>query len=1489
MAKQALAWRAVYFSCFVLLACCGSDVPSPHNQEQVSTTHSDVLENSKKNSTTNTSTEHSVIKSPILRSRRNTNLDNKNIFNQEGNRALRSVFKYNDQIMRNLLQNHSPKSLNYARSNFFLNLLKPLDRRTTRYSNWDDHSVMHFGKRSVDAEEAPPVIDKEVKLPEKSESPITTPELSEESTDFDKRSYPWSDHNVMHFGKRSEDDSSPENINSEEKSNNNADDEETWNNIQDIDKKSENHWSDHNTMHFGKRPDDPWHSMMSFGKRGENPFDDHNTMHFGKRDDDPWHSMMSFGKRDDDPWHSMMSFGKRGEHPFDDHNTMHFGKRDDPWHSMMSFGKRGEYPFDDHNTMHFGKRPDDPWHSMMSFGKRGENPFGDHNTMHFGKRDDDPWHSMMSFGKRGENPFGDHNTMHFGKKNDDPWHSMMSFGKRGGSPFGDHSTMHFGKRDDDPWHSMMSFGKRGENPFGDHNTMHFGKRGESPFDDHNTMHFGKREDDPWHSMMSFGKRGESPFNDHSTMHFGKREDDPWHSMMSFGKRGENPFGDHSTMHFGKRDDEPWHSMMSFGKKSENPFNDHSTMHFGKRDDDPWHSMMSFGKKSEDSWENHNTLHFGKKSDDEQNMMNSEKRPENSVNDQNKASDAKHIKKRSVHSSEFNGADSGTHDGEKNKNLKSKPGTHAKQLKKRNDPWDNHNTLHFGKKSMWWMSPDFGKKFDPWNTHNTMHFGKKANYWDTHNTMHFGKRSKLKDSQNAASSYKSSKEKDKTDKTSNIFEYNMDDFNGMLDDKITEDSYKSYENEGGALVAKNKDTSLISPGHISTSKIEGTEKVLEKRSTDEMQKRSLKGMHSKEMPARIFKVINPQDLRKLEKSTPITNEMNDVKTAKTKAANNTLAVNGTKDKDGKELHVAKRSIEQMPMEMSEDKQNGGQLSSQNHESENSEEDPSTDIILRIAEIPDEFQLDEMRKLDNAIDKQDSLQVGSKYEHFWNTLSRMNNNKKFDPWSSHNTMHFGKRFDPLELHNTMHFGKKNDPWNSHNTMHFGKKSDPWESHNTLHFGKRADPWESHNTLHFGKKADPWESHNTLHFGKRTDPWDLHNTMHFGKKADPWESHNTLHFGKKSDPWESHNTLHFGKKSNPWEAHNTLHFGKKFDPWDSHNTMHFGKRSDLWESHNTMHFGKRSDSWDSHNTMHFGKKSDPWENHNTLHFGKKSDPWELHNTMHFGKKSDPWELHNTMHFGKKSDPWDNHNTLHFGKKSDPWESHNTLHFGKRDEAGSDMLVWIPENENEIAYNSESPNSKQQPLDSENKYLSLNDKRSNLDNSEIFGNFKNILSSEENPGIIFDGIQETEFPLSDLTPLFQLENHNGLGKNDMFFLKNLQARLSGDINANDFLRMLDKIQQNSELPDGDGLYLLESPGNGFSNNNLKIKQKLLKNPDTKRYWAAPFQGPKSIVYPHAWLASQIRRSVIPKSIDYPRIHETRTAEKKEDPVNSFMHFGRR
>ncbi|GFT60801.1 uncharacterized protein NPIL_47771, partial [Nephila pilipes] len=277
------------------------------------------------------------MKSAAFRNRRDVNSENKQLYFQEGNRVLGPVFQYNDQIMRNLLQNHSPKPLNYARSHFFLNLLRPLDRRT-RYSTWDDHSVMHFGKRSIPSTDSQNIIDKEINASDSTES-VEDQLGSKEIPNLDKRSYDsWSDHNVMHFGKRSDEELGSEmlsNIKKEEMNkldreltekrgitphwkNNLVDDLKNWRNVK-IGKKFENPWNDHSTMHFGKRNDEPWHSMMSFGKRGEDPFSDHSTMHFGKRDDEPWHSMMSFGKR--------------GENPFNDHSTMHFGKRDDdPWH-----------------------------------------------------------------------------------------------------------------------------------------------------------------------------------------------------------------------------------------------------------------------------------------------------------------------------------------------------------------------------------------------------------------------------------------------------------------------------------------------------------------------------------------------------------------------------------------------------------------------------------------------------------------------------------------------------------------------------------------------------------------------------------------------------------------------------------------------------------------------------------------------------------------------------------------------------------------------------------------------------------------------------------------------------------------------------------------------------------------------------------------------------------------------------------------------------
>ncbi|GFV34045.1 transposable element Tcb1 transposase [Trichonephila clavipes] len=393
MEKKALALQAICLVCCMLLEPGLSEQPLSNNQDHAPKTSTNTVEHLKNDSSVNTTTEHSIMKSAAFRNRRDVNSGSKQFSFQEGNRVLDPVFQYNDQIMRNLLQNHSPKPLNYARSHFFLNLLRPLDRRT-RYNAWDDHSVMHFGKRSVSLTDSN--IDKEINGSDSKESDVE--QLgNKENPNLDKRSLDsWTDHNVMHFGKRSGEESGSEivsDINKKEIEtldgelmekrgmihswkNNLMNDLNNWRNVK-IGKKFEIPWSDHSTMHFGKRDDDPWHSMMSFGKRAENPFSDHNTMHFGKREDDPWHNMMSFGKR--------------GENPFSDHSTMHFGKRDDePWHNMMSFGKRAENPFSEHSTMHFGKRDDEPWHNMMSFGKRAENPFSEHSTMHFGKRDDEP-------------------------------------------------------------------------------------------------------------------------------------------------------------------------------------------------------------------------------------------------------------------------------------------------------------------------------------------------------------------------------------------------------------------------------------------------------------------------------------------------------------------------------------------------------------------------------------------------------------------------------------------------------------------------------------------------------------------------------------------------------------------------------------------------------------------------------------------------------------------------------------------------------------------------------------------------------------------------------------------------------------------------------------------------------------------------------------------------------------------------------------------
>ncbi|GIZ05252.1 uncharacterized protein CEXT_471251 [Caerostris extrusa] len=174
----------------------------------------------------------------------------------------------------------------------------------------------------------------------------------------------------------------------------------------------------------------------------------------------------------------------------------------------------------------------------------------------------------------------------------------------------------------------------------------------------------------------------------------------------------------------------------------------------------------------------------------------------------------------------------------------------------------------------------------------------------------------------------------------------------------------------------------------------------------------------------------------------------------------------------------------------------------------------------------------------------------------------------------------------------------------------------------------------------------------------------------------------------------------------------------------------------------------------------------------------------------------------------------------------------------------------------------------------------------------------------------------LEDLTSLLQQENQNEENlmkeensKNPMPFLK-FHDRLLDEMNHGDIVKIID-MQKHEENPesqmnpyknqenflgfnhdfedDDKKLYIVGPPVLKDDGASVSVlKQELLKKPGVKRYWA-PFQGPKSIVYPHAWLASQIRRSALPKGVDNTRVLETRMAEKKEDPVNSFMHFGRR
>ncbi|KFM65086.1 FMRF-amide neuropeptide, partial [Stegodyphus mimosarum] len=1318
MVNLGFSLHTIYFTCCVLLISCGYNIDASLSSQDVSEMGQTTDEDSETNKPPSLSSTPHADKSenlrfPLTRNRRSNN-------NLENNAALGSVFQYNDQIMRNLLKPQAPKPLSYARSHFFLNLLKPLNRRTVRYSGWDDHSVMHFGKRS-------PVYDEYEDL-------------------FIKRNpYPFSDHSVMHFGKRFQSERDAQNFD---------------------EKRSPYSWSEHQVMHFGKRSlesdkdtdieeeadqlliepsamqshkqeeskditdtlkddnnflidkrNEPWHRVMNFGKKSDNSLSDPSNIYFDKQRQD---SMM-----DTD---SMVNIDKKAENLWD-HSTMHFGKKNDPWHSIMSFGKKSENPWD-HSTLHFGKRDEyEPWHSMMNFGKRSENLW-DHSTMHFGKRNEkNPWHSMMNFGKKSDN-FWDHNTMHFGKRyGTDTWHSMMNFGKKSENPW-DHSTMHFGKRDvDDPWHNMMSFGKRSDILW-DHNTMHFGKRDASdpqhtimslgkksgnPWDQHSTLHFGKREDaDNWDNMMNFGKKSESPWNNHNTMHFGKRDtDDPWHSMMSFGKKSESPWNSHDTMHFGKRDvDDPWHSMMSFGKKSGSPWNNHNTMHFGKRNaEDPWPSMMSFEKKSNDMtdildtltyekraapWESHNTMHFGKRSNESVTQYSSqddslmhypykhrEKRSVKEINNQNTEHSDKRADPWENHNTMHFGKKSESwdhhntlHFGKKSnysedsspkvlEELWKEPWNNQQaELEKKHYPWENHNTMHFGKRfDDSWANHNtlhFGKKLDPWESHNTMHFGKKSEPWENHNTMHFGKKS---------------------------------------------DPWESHD----------------------TMHFEKKLTPWESHNTMHFGKKS-----------------DPWESH---------NTMHFGKKSSPWESHNTMHFGKKSDpwENHNTLHFGKKSE---PWE--------------NHNT------------MHFGKKSDPWESHDTMHFEKKLtpwESHNTMHFGKKSEP-WENHNTMHFGKKSELWENHNTMHFGKKSDPWENHNTLHFGKKSEPWENHNTMHFGKKSDPWENHNTMHFGKKFDPWENHNTMHFGKRFDSTEQ-NILVPEIHEDELQNNFTKETATKSDDIKLPNqtpllengfdgkVLVIKKRSIRKPTNNINTENKKrenitlknikeftSRPSLVSKALHTktvilsqtpinsnqngnklsedyhneekliskglelndtkermwhdemkDKKINVINKGNEVHVNKRSvesntlqnnnydsaiekqnqdfEIFEEYPgdeppdaVLHFGKRSadygkeendkkseNPWDINSDMNFAKRSeDPWESHNTMHFGKKSDPWENHSTLHFGKKFDPWENHGTLHFGKKSDPWESHGTLHFGKKSDAWESHSTLHFGKK-----------------------------------------------------------------------------------------------------------------------------------------------------------------------------------------------------------------------------------
>ncbi|XP_042898651.1 uncharacterized protein [Parasteatoda tepidariorum] len=991
MVVRLVLLRTYYFICCLLIAS-GNVIPPSNTKTSDQKSNNNATKDSIENTTTEVKEAQSVNLKTVSRSRRsnlNSNFNEQFNINAGENAAFNSAFRYNDQIMRKLLKTHSP---NPARSHFFFNLITPLDRRATRYNSWDDHSVMHFGKRSVSEKESDESLTDEKSLYEPDPNISKEDEDSkdiEELGNIKRGTDSWMDHNVMHFGKRDDEvlngEVSPfaETLDEEKKS------EDAWHNMMNFGKKSENPWNDHNTMHFGKK-DDPWHSMMSFGKKSENPWNDHNTMHFGKRED---------------PWHSMMSFGKKSENPWNDHNTMHFGKREDPWHSMMSFGKKSENPWNDHNTMHFGKR-EDPWHSMMSFGKKSENPWNDHNTLHFGKKED-PWHNMMSFGKKSENPWNDHNTMHFGKRDDEFQHNMMSFGKKSENPWNDHNTMHFGKKDD-PWHSMMSFGKKSENPWNDHNTMHFGKR-----------------EDPWHNMMSFGKKSENPWNDYNTMHFGKRDDEFQHNMMSFGKKSENPWNDHNTMHFGKKDD-PWHSMMSFGKKSENPWNDHNTMHFGKRDD-PWHSMMSFGKRSEAFWNDHNTMHFGKREDPWHSMMSFGKK---SLTDQK----GNIISRETILTTENNTDDHSETDTDEINN--SAPISEMKSMNKRSIHPLESDIKQLKTTKMQYETPtnvkylvidDKSSKKDEQNnsefkahdqlkSEDQQNFEKKSKLWESHKAINFGKIDPPFDAHNMY-------------------------ITPSLKNRLKQKPKNSFGRNGNFKLTpntQNKGMNLV-----------GTEKklLLKKRSVEEIMPAEKNFDNEDETGLQQSGSLNsreefPEPFLQFGKRSPDDNDATDDKKFVPWDILYLTALEQKRDpwESHNTLHFGKRFD---PWDLHNTMHFGKKSDPWNYHNTmhfGKKKDPwENHNTMHFGKRSDPWQ------------SHNTMHFGKRSDP-WQLHNTMHFGKKSDPWDAHNTMHFGKRFDPWQSHNTMHFGKKSDPWQSHNTMHFGKKSDPWENHNTLHFGKR-----------------------------------------------------------------------------------------------------------------------------------------------------------------------------------------------------------------------------------------------------------------------------------------------------------------------------------------------------------------------------------------------------------------------------------------------------